>query len=73
MPLCVSSVLRRLWGGTQLKSRGQARQTEFMSPTWDVICIGGGPTGLAAAIEAKRAGMRALVLEKGCLCNSLYR
>ena len=44
-----------------------------MSPTWDVICIGGGPTGLAAAIEAKRAGMRALVLEKGCLCNSLYR
>lgn len=43
-----------------------------MSSAYDVICIGGGPTGLATAIEAKRAGMRALVLEKGCLCNSLY-
>jgi thioredoxin reductase (NADPH) len=39
---------------------------------YDVICIGAGPTGLATAIEAKRAGMRALVIEKGCLCNSIY-
>ncbi len=41
--------------------------------TYDVICIGAGPTGLATAIEAKRAGMRPLVIDKGCLCNSLYR
>jgi thioredoxin reductase (NADPH) len=40
--------------------------------TYDVICIGAGPTGLATAIEAKRAGMRALVIDKGCLCNSIY-
>ena len=39
---------------------------------YDVICIGAGPTGLATAIEARRAGMRALVLDKGCLCNSIY-
>jgi thioredoxin reductase (NADPH) len=26
--------------------------------TYDIICIGAGPTGLACAIEAKRAGMR---------------
>lgn len=39
---------------------------------YDVICIGAGPTGLACAIEAKRAGMRSLVIDKGCLCNSLY-
>src|SRR5580704_2486004 len=39
---------------------------------FDVICIGAGPTGLACAIEAKRAGMSALVVDKGCLCNSLY-
>ena len=39
---------------------------------YDVICIGAGPTGLATAIETKRAGMRSLVLDKGCLCNSLY-
>src|ERR1019366_8522337 len=47
------------------------RQTAFVS-TYDVICIGAGPTGLACAIEAKRAGLRPLVIDKGCLCNSLY-
>jgi len=42
-----------------------------MTP-YDVICIGAGPTGLATAIEARRAGMRALVIDKGCLCNSIF-
>src|SRR6202140_4786351 len=46
-------------------------QTAFVS-TYDIICIGAGPTGLACAIEAKRAGLRPLVIDKGCLCNSLY-
>jgi thioredoxin reductase (NADPH) len=40
--------------------------------TFDVICIGAGPTGLACAIEARRAGMRPLVIDKGCLCNSIF-
>ena len=40
--------------------------------TYDLICIGAGPTGLACAIETKRAGLRPLVIDKGCLCNSLY-
>lgn len=40
--------------------------------TYDIVCVGAGPTGLACAIEAKRAGMRALVVDKGCLCNSIY-
>ena len=39
---------------------------------YDVICIGAGPTGLATAIEAKRAGMRPLVIDKACLCNSIF-
>jgi thioredoxin reductase (NADPH) len=43
-----------------------------MDPIYDLLCIGAGPTGLACAIEAKRAGMRPLVVDKGCLCNSLY-
>src|SRR5271169_1616735 len=47
------------------------RQTIFVS-TYDVICIGAGPTGLACAIEAKRAGLRPLVIDKGCLCNSIF-
>jgi thioredoxin reductase (NADPH) len=40
--------------------------------TYDIISIGAGPTGLACAIEAKRAGMEPLVIDKGCLCNSIY-
>jgi len=39
---------------------------------YDLICIGAGPTGLASAIEAVRAGMKPLVIDKGCLCNSIY-
>ncbi len=40
--------------------------------TYDITCIGAGPSGLACAIEAKRAGMNPLVIDKGCLCNSIY-
>lgn len=38
----------------------------------DLIVVGGGPTGLACAIEATRADLDALVIEKGCSLNSLY-
>jgi thioredoxin reductase (NADPH) len=38
----------------------------------DLICIGAGPTGLACAIEATLAGLTALVIDKGAICNSLY-
>src|ERR1700680_812388 len=48
-----------------------AGQTTFVD-TFDLICVGAGPTGLACAIEAKRAGLRPLVIDKGCLCNSIY-
>lgn len=37
-----------------------------------MIIIGGGPTGIAAAIAAQEAGLQFLVLEKGVLVNSLY-
>lgn len=40
--------------------------------TYDLISIGAGPTGLATAMEARRAGLKPLVIDKGCLCNSLY-
>jgi thioredoxin reductase (NADPH) len=39
---------------------------------YDLIIIGAGPIGLACGIEAKRAGLNYLILEKGCLVNSLY-
>lgn len=38
---------------------------------FDVIVVGGGPTGLACAIELEKAGFHYLVIEKGCLVNSL--
>lgn len=38
----------------------------------DLIVVGGGPIGLACGLEAKRAGLDYLIIEKGCLVNSLY-
>jgi len=37
----------------------------------DIIVIGAGPVGLACAIEAKREGLTALLIDKGALVNSL--
>jgi len=40
---------------------------------WDLVIVGAGPVGLAAAVEAKRAGLHAVVLEKGTIVYTLYR
>ena len=40
--------------------------------TYDIAIVGGGPIGLACAIAAKKNGFSYVVLEKGCLVNSLY-
>ena len=45
---------------------------EFVDATFDVLVIGAGPTGMACAIEAQRAGLRSVLVDKGCLCNSLF-
>ena len=42
------------------------------TPIHDVLVIGAGPTGLACAIDAQRAGFSVLIVDKGCLCNSLF-
>lgn len=39
---------------------------------YDVIIIGAGPIGLACGIEIKKANLSYLIVEKGCLVNSLY-
>lgn len=39
---------------------------------FDVLVIGAGPTGMACAIEAQRVGLRAVLVDKGCLVNSLF-
>jgi len=38
----------------------------------DVLVVGAGPTGMACAIEAQKAGFKALIVDKGCLVNSIY-
>ena len=39
---------------------------------FDLLVVGAGPTGLACAIEAQKAGFRVVLVDKGCLCNSLF-
>jgi thioredoxin reductase (NADPH) len=39
---------------------------------YDAIVVGAGPTGLACGIEMKQRGVNTLLIEKGCVVNSLY-
>ena len=49
------------------------KQAHARPDSWtDVLVIGAGPTGLACAIECQKIGLKALVLDKGCLVNSIY-
>ncbi len=38
-----------------------------------LLIVGGGPIGLACALAAQQQGLDYVVIEKGCLVNSLYR
>jgi thioredoxin reductase (NADPH) len=42
------------------------------NPALDLLVVGAGPTGLATAIEAQKAGFRVALVDKGCVCNSLF-
>ena len=42
------------------------------NPSFDLLVIGAGPTGMACAIEAQKIGLRTGLVDKGCLCNSLF-
>jgi len=44
-----------------------------MEEIYDIIIIGGGPIGLACGIAAQKNNLSYLIIEKGCLVNSLYR
>lgn len=49
-----------------------SEQQAHTEPIVDLAVIGAGPTGMACAIEAQRAGFTAILIDKGCLCNSLF-
>lgn len=41
-------------------------------PPLDALIVGAGPTGLACGIELKRRGLNSVMIEKGCIVNSIY-
>lgn len=43
-----------------------------MNTKYDLIIVGGGPIGLACAIEAQKKNLNYLILEKGALVNSIF-
>ncbi len=42
------------------------------SSAYDLIIIGGGPSGINIGISAAKAGLKYLIIEKGMLVNSVY-
>ncbi|HWA96442.1 MAG TPA: YpdA family putative bacillithiol disulfide reductase [Terracidiphilus sp.] len=46
--------------------------SEDLKQKFDLLVVGAGPTGLACAIEAQKAGFSAVLVDKGCVCNSLF-
>jgi len=50
----------------------QLANMEAVTDLADLVVIGAGPTGMACAIEAQRAGFTVILIDKGCLCNSLF-
>lgn len=44
----------------------------YLMMEYDVFIIGAGPIGIACGIESQKAGLRYLIIDKGCLVNSIY-
>lgn len=43
-----------------------------MTESFDVVVVGAGPTGLACGIELGQRGVKTVLLDKGCVVNSIY-
>jgi thioredoxin reductase (NADPH) len=56
----------------EVETQPKAKLRAHPETRTDVLVIGAGPTGLACAIEAQKLGLKVIVLDKGCLVNSLF-
>ena len=56
----------------EIMYNGQRTTDNRKMKTYDLIIIGGGPTGLNIGIAAAKAGLDYVILEKGVLVNSIY-
>jgi thioredoxin reductase (NADPH) len=61
-----------LFTAEDVETLPQAKLRPHPETRTDVLVIGAGPTGLACAIEAQKVGLKVIVLDKGCLVNSLF-
>ena len=43
-----------------------------MTLEFDALIVGAGPTGLACGIELQQRGLKTVLIEKGCVVNSIY-
>jgi thioredoxin reductase (NADPH) len=43
-----------------------------VTEAFDVVVVGAGPTGLACGIELQQRGLKTVLVEKGCVVNSIY-
>lgn len=57
---------------TEFTNQSNVVSSPLQAGQLDLVIVGGGPIGLASALEAKKAGLSYVVLEKGALVNSLY-
>jgi thioredoxin reductase (NADPH) len=43
-----------------------------MTERFDTVVVGAGPTGLACGIELEQRGVKTVLIDKGCVVNSIY-
>src|SRR5206468_11926714 len=59
-------------GNGDERSRSAGARYHAVMPVRDLIIVGAGPSGLAAAIAAKQHGLDYQVIEQGVLVNSIF-
>jgi len=59
-------------GHSSIKTKTNTGALNTENQPLDLIIVGAGPIGISCAIQAKKKGLNYLVIEKGCLTNSLY-